>query len=147
MSVQLLMKKHASVLNMGSRFVNIRKLVALDILLHGRPFILVEFSLGTALPLALGVQQILDGLSGFFLSLVVGFYLALTGVDYLLLLVYAVIISRKDSAEDEAESELQNKSKYNRQQFILLVPLLVLFIGLKQEFDRQRETNSGTRKV
>lgn len=141
------MKKHASVLNMGSRFVNIRKLVALDILLHGRPFILVEFSLGTALPLALGVQQILDGLSGFFLSLVVGFYLALTGVDYLLLLVYAVIISRKDSAEDEAESELQNKSKYNRQQFILLVPLLVLFIGLKQEFDRQRETNSGTRKV
>ena len=132
---------------MGSRFVNIRKLVALDILLHGRPFILVEFSLGTALPLALGVQQILDGLSGFFLSLVVGFYLALTGVDYLLLLVYAVIISRKDSAEDEAESELQNKSKYNRQQFILLVPLLVLFIGLKQEFDRQRETNSGTRKV
>ena len=132
---------------MGSRFVNIRKLVALDILLHGRPFILVEFSLGSALLFGLGFQQIAVGLAGTYVSLVVGFYLALTGVDYLLFLVYAVIISRKNSAEDEAESELQNKSKYNRQQFLVFVPLLLLVIGLKQEFDRQRETNSGTRKV
>lgn len=141
------MKEYARVLDMENRFINIRKLVALDILLHGRPFILVEFGLGSAFLFGLGFQQIAVGLAGTYVSLVVGFYLALTGVDYLLFLVYAVIISRKNSAEDEAESELQNKSKYNRQQFLVFVPLLLLVIGVKQELDRHRETSLGTKKV
>jgi hypothetical protein len=129
---------------MGNRLINIRKLVALDILLHGRPFILIEYGLGILLGFGLGLasQQIATGLAGSYVSLVLGFYLALIGVNYLPLLVYAVIISRKNSAQNEAESELQNKSKYNRQQFLIFVPLLVLLVVVKQELDRPKEARS-----
>lgn len=124
---------------MENSLINIRKLVALDMLLHGRPFILVESGLGTLLLLGLGFQQIAAGLAGSYASLLIGFYLVLTGVNYLLLLIYAVIIAKQNSARDEAESELQSKSKYNRQQFLLLVPLLVFLVGVKQELDGLRE--------
>jgi hypothetical protein len=127
---------------MGNRLINIRKLVALDILLHGRPFILIEFSLGILLGLGLASWQIATGLAGSYVSLVLGFYLALIGVNYLPLLVYAVIISKKNSAQNEAESELQNMSKYNRQQFLIFVPLLVLLVVVKQELNRPKEARS-----
>ena len=129
-------------LDFGNRFINIRKIVALDILLHGRPFILIEFGLGAPLIFGLGFQQVVVGLAGSYVSLVIGFYLLLSGVNYLPLLVYAIIVSKKNSAQNEAESELQNKSKYNRQQFLLVIPLLVLLIGVKQELDRRKEVSS-----
>jgi len=128
-------------LDTGSHLIDIRKLVALDILLHGRPFILIEFGLGTALLFGLGFQQIVVGLAVSYVSLVVGFYLLFTGVNYLPLLVYAIIISKKNSAENEAESELQNKSKYNRQQFLVFVPLLIFLVGIKQELDRWKQAH------
>jgi membrane protein implicated in regulation of membrane protease activity len=127
------------VVGMGSRFIDVRKLVALDVLLHGRPFILAEFGFGTAFLFVLGFQQVVVGLGGFYVSLTVGLYLLFTGVNYLPLLVYAIIISRSNSAEDEAESELQDKSKYNKQQFLVFVPLLVFILGVKQELDRHRQ--------
>ncbi len=127
---------------MGSGLINSRKLVALDTLLHGRPFILVEFGLGTSLLFGLGFQQIVVGLVGSYVSLVIGFYLLLTGVNYLPLFVHAIIISKKNSAQNEAESELQNKSKYNRQQFLLFIPLLVILVEVKQELDRPKEASS-----
>ncbi len=126
---------------MGSSLINIRKLVALDILLHGRLFILIEFGLGTPFIFGLGFQQIIVGLSGFYASLVIGIYLLLTGVNYLPILLYAIIISKKNSAQNEAESELQNKSKYNRQQFFIFVPLLVLLLGVKQELNNRKESS------
>jgi len=128
-------------LDTGSHLIDIRKLVALDILLHGRPFILIEFGLGTALLFGLGFQQIVVGLAVSYVSLVVGFYLLFTGVNYLPLLVYAIIISKKNSAENEAESELQNKSKYNRQQFLVFVPLLIFLVGIKQELNRRKQVH------
>ena len=127
---------------MESHLIDIRKLVALDILLHGRPFILVEFGLGTPLLFGLGLQQIVAGLAGSYLSLIIGFYLLLTGVNYLPLLIYAIIISKKNSAQNEAESEVQNKSKYNSQQFLIFVPLLILLVGVKQKLDRRKGASS-----
>ena len=135
------MKELEKWLDTGSHLIDIRKLVALDILLHGRPFILIEFGLGTALLFGLGFQQIVVGLAVSYVSLVVGFYLLFTGVNYLPLLVYAIIISKKNSAENEAESELQNKSKYNRQQFLVFVPLLIFLVGTKQELDRRKQAH------
>ena len=122
--------------------VNFRKLVALDIILHGRKFILIEFGLGTPLMFALGLQQLLFGLdSGLILSQIIGFYLILIGINYVPILIYAVIISWKNTAYLEAEMELEHKSRYNKQQFIIFIPLLVFFIAVAQEF-RSGHTSS-----
>ncbi|MDQ1281058.1 MAG: hypothetical protein QG670_2322 [Thermoproteota archaeon] len=59
-------------------------------------------------------------------------------MNYLPLFIYAIIISKKNSGQNEAESELQNKSKYNRQQFLIFVPLLILLVVVKQELHRQK---------
>ncbi len=78
--------------------VNFRKLVALDIILHGRKFILIEFGLGTPFMFALGLQQLLFGLdSGLIFSQIIGFYLILIGINYVPILIYAVIISGKNT--------------------------------------------------
>ena len=114
--------------------VNFRKLVALDIILHGRKFILLEFGLGTPFMFALGLHQLLYGLeSGLLFSQVIGFYLILIGVNYVPILIYAVIIAWKDSAHLEAEAELDHKSRYNKQQFLIFIPLLVFLIAVAQE--------------
>jgi hypothetical protein len=49
-------------------------------------------------------------------------------MNYAPLLLCAVIISKKNSAEREGEAELERKSKYNRQQFLVFVPMLVFWI-------------------
>ena len=126
---------------MLGRFINFRKLVALDILLHGRLFIVVEFGLGTAFLFVLGFQQVVVGLGGLYLSLAVGLYLVFTGVNYVPLLAYAIVISKNNSAEEEAESEVQNKSEYNRQQFLVFVPVLVSLLAVKQELDRLEQVH------
>jgi len=123
-----------------NRLVDFRKLVALDILLHGRPFILAELGIATPILLAIGVQQIAAGLpNAHAINLVLGFYLTLTGMNYVPLLLYAVIISKKNSAEKEGEAELELKSKYNRQQFLVFVPMLVFWIVVGQELTRPKE--------
>ena len=126
---------------MRSRFVDFRRLVALDILLHGRLFILVEFGLGTAFLFVLGFQQVVVAFGGSYVSLVVGFYLVFTGANYVPLLAYAIVISKNNSAEEEAESEVQNKSEYNRQQFLVFVPVLVSLLAVKQELDRLEQVH------
>jgi hypothetical protein len=119
---------------MTSQIVNFRKLVALDIILHGRKFILIEFGLGTPFMFALGLHQLLFGLdSGLLFSQVIGFYLILIGVNYVPILIYAVVISWKDSAYLEAAAELDYKSRYNKQQFLIFIPLLVFFVAVAQE--------------
>jgi hypothetical protein len=70
------------------RLINVRRLVALDITLHGPRFITVEFGLGTPVILAIGIALILAG------PLTLGVYLLLTGVNYVPLLVYTVVIVR-----------------------------------------------------
>lgn len=84
---------------------------------------------------ALGLQQLLFGLdSGLIFSQIIGFYLILIGINYVPILIYAVIISWKNTAYLEAETELEHKSRYNKQQFIIFIPLLVFFIAVAQEF-------------
>jgi hypothetical protein len=86
--------------------VNFRKLVTLEIILHGRKSILIELGLGTPLMFALGLQQLLFGLdSGLIFSQIIGFYLILIGINYMPILIYAVIISWKNTAYLEAETE------------------------------------------
>jgi hypothetical protein len=119
------------------RLVNIRKLVALDITLHGPRFILIEFGLAAPGIMALGASLMLT--SRFFIF---GLYIFLTGVNYVPALVYAIIIARKGSAKSEVEYGLARDKhyvrKYSLQQFIIFIPLAVVIIALIQELRHQK---------
>jgi hypothetical protein len=58
------------------RVIIVRKLVALDITLHGPRFIMIEFGVGTPAILAVGGFLAATG------QLVLGLYLLFTGINY-----------------------------------------------------------------
>lgn len=109
--------------------VNIRKLVALDITLHGSWFIIIEFGIGTPAILIAGLWLILTNS-----EFILGFYIFLTGINYVPLLFYAIVIAKSGSAQREVEQDLaQNKHyirKYSLQQLIIFIPLFVLLIAI-----------------
>jgi hypothetical protein len=118
------------------RIINVRRLVALDITLHGPRFIAAEFGVGTPVILAVGPVLMLYG------QLVLGAYLILIGVNYIPLLAYMVVIVRKGSAKAEvADYVSQDKHyvrKYSTQQFLLFLPLVVLLLSVWQELRKNR---------
>lgn len=65
---------------MEGGIINVRKLVALDITLHGSRFILAEFGIGTPAIIAVWLFLAVTG------PLVLGIYILLTGTNYLPLL-------------------------------------------------------------
>ena len=113
---------------MEGRIINVRRLVALDINLHGYRFILVEFGIGTPAIFAIGVLA-MEGGNPFFL----GTYLILTGVNYIPLLAYAIVIARRRSAQTEVAAELTRDKhyvrKYSIQQLLIFVPFAVLLLA------------------
>jgi hypothetical protein len=113
------------------RVINIRRLVALDITLHGSRFITAEFGIGTPVMLAVGISLILAS------QLILGTYLLLTGINYVPLLVYTAIIVRKGSAgaevADYVSSDRHYVRKYSTQQLLLFVPLVVFWLAVWQE--------------
>ena len=115
---------------MEGRLINIRKLVSLDITLHGEKFILVEFGLGTPVILAVGLLLIAEG--PFFL----GVYLVLTGINYLPLLAYAIIAARRGNARKDVEFELvldkHYVRKYSIQQILIFIPFAVVLLAIWQ---------------
>jgi uncharacterized membrane protein len=116
---------------MEGRVINVRKLVALDIYLHGSRFILAEFGVGTPVIIAVGFWLILANI------LVLGMYLLLTGINYVPLLVYATIIARSRTAEKEVEYGLKHDEHYNRkysvQQLMIFIPLTIVVLTILQE--------------
>jgi hypothetical protein len=114
------------------RLIVIRKLVALDLTLHGSKFILAEFGLTTPLLFAFGLYLILTNVASIF-----GIYVFLAGFNYLLLLIYAAIIVKKGTAREEVEYGLtQNKHyvrKYSAQQIIVFVPIVMIILAIIQE--------------
>ena len=117
------------------RLINIRRLVAWDITLHGARFILVEFGLGTAALIVFG-YWLMSTITNLFL----GLYIFLVGINYLVLLVYAAIISSLGSARGEVDPELAHDKrfvrKYGSQQLLILIPFAVLVVTLIQEITR-----------
>ncbi len=118
--------------NQEGRLINIRKLVALDVTIHGSKFILVEYGLAVPVIIFFGLWLILSGI-----IIVLGFYVLLTGVNYVPLLSYAIVILRKASAQSEVKFGLAHDKhyvrKYSLQQLLIFVPLLVLLIAVVQE--------------
>jgi hypothetical protein len=112
--------------------INPRKLAAIDIVFLGSKFVIAEFAGGVVLCAALGTFVLFRSHS--LKQLVLGLYLISLGINYLPMLVYALAITRADSARAEMGDELDNKrwamTKYRRQSVLLLVPLLVPIVAL-----------------
>ena len=111
------------------RLILVKKLVALDITLHGNRFILAEFGIGT--PVIFGVGFWLTASNA---SFILGLYLLLTGVNYVPLLAYAVMIARAGTAKTEVRYGLERDRhyvrKYSTQQLLILVPLAILVLAI-----------------
>ena len=114
--------------------INPRKLAAIDITFLGSRFIIAEFAGGVLLCLALGTFVLFRAAS--FWQFALGVYLISLGVNYVPMLIYAVAITRGRSARAEMADELNDKrramAKYRRYSIILLIPLLVPIVALRQ---------------
>lgn len=125
---------------MEGRAINVRKLVALDIRLHGPLFILIEFGAGTPLIMAVGGYLAMTG------QPYLGTYLLFTGINYVPLLIYAVLIARGGTARTEVQDDLsQNKHyvrKYSTQQLLIFLPLAVMLLAVAQELTEPTKTRA-----
>lgn len=125
--------------------INVRKLAALDLVLHGPWFILAEFGFAVALGAALGVYLTYDGLFSSQghspVALIMGIYTLLLGINYVPLLLHAIDLVRHRAAADELAYELTRKDyyvrKYSIQQFLVLVPLALPILALQQGAQRR----------
>ena len=114
--------------------LNPRKLAAIDIAFLCAKLIIVEYAIGVLLSVALGVLTLLRGGSRW--QLVLGVYLILLGINYVPMLVYAIVIGNRASALAEIGDELTDQrramARYRRQSVFLLVPLMVAITALWQ---------------
>jgi len=112
-------------------FINIRKLAALDIALHGQLPITIEFIFGVFGIATIGILT----LSG---NLILGVYLMFTAFNYVPILIYSFLIGK--NAKKEARVEMSNPKryvpKYNFQQLIIFIPLAIVILSILQEFQK-----------
>ena len=125
---------------MEGRIIDVRKLVALDIFLHGPRFIMIEFGVGTPAIIAFGLFVIYTGQSA------LGVYLVLTGINYVPVLTYAIVIVRAGTAAKEIEQEMSADRhyvrKYSTQQLIIFIPLAVVLLAVRQEMTKRTRTTT-----
>lgn len=122
--------------------INIRKLVAVDMLWLGARGIVAEYALGVVLPLVLGILSIRQGLFRPVHSTwqaVMGFWLVGIAANYIPLFIYAVSIARGGRVKEEGQPELARAKRYGIQQVIILVPLLVVIVAPLQEVQQRQK--------
>jgi hypothetical protein len=122
--------------------INIRKLAAIDMAWLGTRVIVAEYTLGVILPLILGLLSIRSGLLGSHLvgwAGVLGFWLVSIAVNYMPLLIYAMLIAKAGTAKEEGLPEYAHAKRYGVQQVIILVPFLVVILALMQEARRRQK--------
>ncbi|MFI5271485.1 MAG: hypothetical protein ACHQ4H_00450 [Ktedonobacterales bacterium] len=123
--------------------ITIRKLAALDLVFHGRTFILIEFGFGVVFCGALGVWLLAigaqSGAADAAPRLLFGAYALSIGINYVPLLLYAIALARRNTARAEVAAELEQKGavrKYSLQQLLLLVPLVIPILTVAQEIGK-----------
>ena len=124
---------------MEGTFMSVRKLVALDMLLHGQRLILLEFAIGTPVMIAFGLFVISRG------SPPVGAYFLSLGINYLPLLIYALGFRLRGAtvAELNQNEKRAYARRYGAQQLLLLVPFAVALLASAQWLTT-RNGNQGT---
>lgn len=127
-------------------FINIRKLVALDMVWHNPKLILTEFLLTVSLGGALAMFSF-----SFFMrspahplfALILSLVFLFIALNYVPLLLYAVHFIRHKKAELEVVFELAHKERYARkyqvQSLLLFIPLIVPILTIVQE--RQKRSH------
>lgn len=110
--------------------INIRKLAALDMAIHGQLPITIEFFLGVFLIALIGLLVFYSGQTN------LGIYMMFMALNYIPLLIYALLIGGK--AHKEVRTEMHNLKhygrKYNLQQFLIFIPLSIIVLSILQEF-------------
>jgi UDP-N-acetylmuramyl pentapeptide phosphotransferase/UDP-N-acetylglucosamine-1-phosphate transferase len=128
--------------------INLRKLVALDMVFHGPTFILAEFAFGVFGSLALGLVIAYPGFTSHFTvtQILVSSYVLCIALNYAPLLLYAISIARRKSAREEVAFELEHKDhyarKYTGQSFLLLLPVIVPLLALYQLWQKQTQAQA-----
>ena len=122
-------------------FINVRKLAALDIVFHGSRLILAEFALGLVLCATLGLWSFLSPIHSPFKA-IIGCFLLWVALNYVPLLLYAISIVGRKSAQQEVAFELAHKDAYSRKYtlqttILLLVPLVLPVLSVYQEMHRR----------
>ena len=120
-------------------WLDVRRLVALDMAAHGTRFIVAEFAVGVIgcailgwLALAAGIHALPREVSW---QLIVGIVLVGAAFNYVPLFLHSIDIARRHSAREEAAEELQRPDlmrRYGVRQSLLLVPFAVLVIASVQ---------------
>ena len=118
---------------MFGNIINIRKLVAIDLVLNGWNFITIESFLSVFFPMALGIL---------FFGTFLGLYFILLSLNYTTILVYNLLIGSQSNAKKEVRYELSKPNraktirKYNFQQLIGFIPLTFIILSLLQEIKK-----------
>jgi len=129
----------------SGRVINVRKLAALDIVLHGPRFILIEFGLGVLGCAVLGLFSmhygLFNGPDHSLFAILIGCFLLGIALNYVPLLLYAISIVRQKNAHQEVAYELEHKDtyavKYTLQSTLLLVPLAIPMLTAYQELQKR----------
>ena len=107
----------------------------------GPKLIIGEYAVGVFFSVALGLFVLFRGHS--FWQTALGLYLISVGMNYVPMLIYAVVIASRQRAHAEIAAELTERrqalSKYRRQSLLLLVPLLAPVLAITQERRRSHE--------
>jgi hypothetical protein len=121
--------------------ISIRKLAAVDMLIHGKRFIIGEFAIGVLLALVLGLITLRSYLTGSlqFLWAILGIWLIGIAANYIPLFIYSVMIAKGGTVQEEGQPELAHIKRYSVQQLILFIPFLVTVLTLVQESHQRRD--------
>lgn len=119
--------------------INIRKLVALDIVFHGYTFILAEFTFAVVVCASFAFVSFFiffRNPSHPLIAVTMGFILSWLTFNYVPLLLYALNMRHKDIRQEVA-LELEHRAtyaiKYTLQSVLLLLPLVVPILAIIQE--------------
>ncbi len=121
--------------------INIRKLAALDMLLHGGRLIQAEFGIGILVPIVLGIRLLGAGWSSAVKSgwdVGLGLWLIGMAANYVPLFIYTILIARAGTIQEEGQPELPQVKRYSIQQVIIFVPFLVAVLAVMQERRRTK---------
>lgn len=114
------------------RLISVSKLVALDMALHGRKLVLLEFGITAPAMIAAGLFVILKS------YLPLGLYLVLVGIDYIPLLIYAAMSTGRlgEGVGQNRRDMVGNIRKYGIQQTLILLPFAIPILAILQKSGR-----------
>lgn len=120
------------------RMIQVRKLVAVELIFLGPKIVFAEYGFAVVVGLAIGVLSLRVGLLRTHAAwqVLLGIYLLFLALTYGVLLGLAIAMARRGDAREEVAGEFDELPatfrKYRRQSLWILVPLVVPLAALRQ---------------